>query len=51
MGCKITDYFNKHFIKEKINLKIILYRDVSEIILENLDILKKKFLNCLKKKI
>lgn len=51
MGCKITDYFNKYFIK-KIKLKVILYRDASEIILENLDSLKKtkKFLNCIKNK-
>jgi len=50
IGCKIIDHFNKYFDEKKINLKVVLYRDASEIIHKNLNNLKKsdEFLNCLK---
>ena len=52
MGCRIIYHFNKYFDEKKIRFKVILYRDASEIIHENLYALKrsKKFLNCLEEK-
>lgn len=49
IGCKITEYFKKYFHKKNIELKVIFYRDASEIFLDNSKNYKntKKFLKCL----
>ena len=49
--CRIIYHFNKYFDEKKIRFKVILYRDASEIIHENLYALKdQKILNCLEEK-
>lgn len=52
IACKITDYFNSHFKKKQKKLKVVFYRDASEVLLENSKNFKKtkRYLNCLKSK-
>tara|TARA_A100001015_G_scaffold304195_1_gene395036 strand:+ start:3287 stop:4297 length:1011 start_codon:yes stop_codon:yes gene_type:complete len=51
IGCKITEYFNNYFFEKDINLKVIFYRDASEIFIKNSKNFKKtnKYLECLDK--
>ena len=52
IACLITDYFNNIFSKKQKKLKVVFYRDASEIFLKNSKNFKKtkKYLKCLKSK-